>query len=131
MTSQGLETIERAECDTLLRGRTLGRIALKIADDLVILPVYYALSGDDIVFRTAPGKKLDAAVLGTRVAFEVDGAVPGWSVLVLGHAREIEDLAEQEQARTRLGNDWPAGDREHIIAIRMETVTGRRLPGPR
>jgi hypothetical protein len=34
MTSRGLETIDRAECDILLRGRTLGRVGVKIADEL-------------------------------------------------------------------------------------------------
>ena len=76
MTSQGLEIIDRPECEILLRGRTLGRVGVKIADELVILPVFYAVVDGDIVFRTAPGTKLDAAVLGTSVAFEVDGDRP-------------------------------------------------------
>jgi len=131
MTSQGLEIIDRPECEILLRGRTLGRVGVKIADELVILPVFYAVVDDDIVFRTAPGTKLDAAVLGTRVSFEVDGIAPGWSVLVVGHAREVTDQVEQQHARTRLGHDWPEGERDRIVAIRAEKVTGRRLPGPR
>lgn len=131
MTSRGLEIIDRAECDILLRGRTLGRVGVKIADELVILPVFYAVVGDDIMFRTAPGTKLDAAVLRTVVAFEVDATAPGWSVLVKGHAREVNDPAEQQHARTLLSHDWPAGERERIVAIHTEQVTGRRLPGPR
>jgi nitroimidazol reductase NimA-like FMN-containing flavoprotein (pyridoxamine 5'-phosphate oxidase superfamily) len=131
MTSQGLETIDRAECDILLRGRTFGRVGVKIADEFAILPVYYAVVDDDIVIRTDPGTKLDAAVMGDRVAFEIDGTAPGWSVLVTGHAREVKDQAEQQRARARLGNDWPEGERDHLVAIRMERVSGRRLPGPR
>jgi uncharacterized protein len=131
MTSRGLEIIDRAECDILLRGRALGRVGVKIADELVILPVYYAVVDDDIVFRTDPGTKLNAAVLGARVAFEVDGTAPGWSVLVTGHAREVKTLEKQQHARIHLGNDWPAGERDHVVAIRMENVSGRRLPGPR
>jgi nitroimidazol reductase NimA-like FMN-containing flavoprotein (pyridoxamine 5'-phosphate oxidase superfamily) len=115
----------------LLRGRTLGRVAVKLADDLVILPVYYAVMDDDIVFRTAPGTKLDAAVLKTKVAFEVDGATPGWSVLVRGHAELIRDSAQQQHARRLLGDDWPAGERDQLVRIRAEQVTGRRLPQPR
>jgi nitroimidazol reductase NimA-like FMN-containing flavoprotein (pyridoxamine 5'-phosphate oxidase superfamily) len=112
----------------LLRGRTLGRVAVKLADDLVILPVYYAVMDDDIVFRTAPGTKLDAAVLKTKVAFEVDGASPGWSVLVRGHAEEIRNQHDQQRARQLLGHDWPAGEREQVVRVRAEQVTGRRLP---
>jgi nitroimidazol reductase NimA-like FMN-containing flavoprotein (pyridoxamine 5'-phosphate oxidase superfamily) len=131
MTSRGLEIIDPAECDILLRGRTLGRVGVKLADELVILPVFYAVVDDDIVFRTDPGTKLDAAVLGTKVSFEVDATAPGWSVLVVGHAREVTDPVEQQHARTRLGHDWPEGERDRIVAIRAEKVTGRRLPGPR
>jgi nitroimidazol reductase NimA-like FMN-containing flavoprotein (pyridoxamine 5'-phosphate oxidase superfamily) len=125
-----ITSIDRADCYVLLRGRTLGRVAVKIAADLVILPVYYAVMDDDIVFRTAPGTKLDAAILKTKVAFEVDGASPGWSVLVRGHAEELRDPSLQVKARSLLGHDWPAGEREQIVRIRAEQVTGRRLPSP-
>jgi hypothetical protein len=62
------------------------------------------------------------------VAFEVDGASPGWSVLVRGHAEELRDASLQVKARSLLGHDWPAGEREQIVRIRAEQVTGRRLP---
>ena len=120
--------LDEADCYIRLRSRSLGRVAVKLADDLVILPVYYAVMDDDIVFRTAPGTKLDAAVLKTKVAFEVDGVSPGWSVLVRGHAEELHDHDTQVHARTLLGHDWPAGEREQFVRIRAEQVTGRRLP---
>lgn len=123
-----IERLDHADCYVLLRGRTLGRVAVKLADDLVIFPVYYAVMDDDIVFRTAPGTKLDAALLKTKVAFEVDGAVPGWSVLVRGHAEEIRDRAVAQRAEHVLGSDWPAGERDRLVRIRAEQVTGRRLP---
>jgi uncharacterized protein len=126
-----IEWLDETECYVLLRGRTLGRVAVKLAEDLVILPVYYAVMDDDIVYRTAPGTKLDAAVLRTKAAFEVDGASPGWSVLVRGHAEEIRAPAEQQRARQLLGNDWPAGERDQLVRIRAEQVTGRRLPPAR
>ena len=48
-------------------------------------PVNFALLDDDIVFRTAPGTKLSAALEGAVVGFEVDRIDPvfesGWSVL--------------------------------------------------
>ena len=84
MTSQDLQVLDEAECYLLLRSRTLGRVGVRIADHLSILPVYYAVMDHDVVFRTAPGTKLDAAVLTTVVVFEVDNVSPGWSVLVRG-----------------------------------------------
>jgi uncharacterized protein len=127
MTAQGLEVLHEADCHILLRSRTLGRVGVHIAEDLVILPVYYALLDHDVVFRTSAGTKLNAAVLGTRVAFEVDNASPAWSVLVVGHASEITEHHEQDAARARLGHDWPAGERDRLVRIRAERVTGRRL----
>ena len=48
------------------------------------------------MFRTAEGTKLAASVLGRGVAFEVDGldaaAGEAWSVVVKGHAVEIERM---------------------------------------
>lgn len=128
MTSHGLQRIDEAECQLLLRSRTLGRIGMHLADQLTVLPVYYAVMDHDVVFRTAPGTKLDAAVLATRVVFEVDNASPGWSVLVRGHAHEVRSADEVEHARTLLGHDWPAGEREQYVRIVTEQITGRRLP---
>jgi nitroimidazol reductase NimA-like FMN-containing flavoprotein (pyridoxamine 5'-phosphate oxidase superfamily) len=127
MTSQDLDILDEADCYLLLRSRTLGRVGVHIGDDLAIFPVYYALTGKDVVFRTSPGTKLNAAVLGTRVVFEVDSASPGWSVLVRGHAHELRAQDEVVDARNALGHDWPAGSRECYVKVTGEQVTGRRL----
>jgi len=124
----GLVALSETECYTLLHRRSLGRVGVHIDDQLAILPVYYALLDRDIVFRTSPGTKLDAATLQTLVVFEVDSATPpGWSVLVRGHAVELRSHDDEERARAALGHDWPAGEREHYVRIKVEHVTGRRL----
>ena len=128
MTSQDLDILGEADCFLLLRSHTLGRVGVHLADDLAIFPVYYAMMDNDVVFRTSPGTKLSAAVLGTRVVFEADNASPGWSVLVRGHAHEIRTHDEISHARSLLGHDWPAGSREHYVKVAGEQVTGRRLP---
>ena len=130
MTSIGIQVLDEAESHLLLRSRTLGRIGVHVADQLAILPVYYAVMENDVIFRTAPGTKLDNAVLGTRVVFEVDNGSPAWSVLVRGHAQEIRENSEIVHARTLLGHDWPAGEREHYVRIVTEQITGRRLHEP-
>jgi uncharacterized protein len=127
MTHEGIDVLDRSECYKLLREQRLGRVGVKLADELVILPVYYAVLEDDIVFRTSPGTKLNAAVLRTTVAFEVDNATHGWSVLIGGHVQELRGADECEVARTLLGGGWPAGERERIVRVRAEKVTGRRL----
>jgi hypothetical protein len=132
MTSEGLDILELDECYALLRTQSLGRVAVRIAEEITILPVFYGLLGDDVVFRTGPGTKLDAAVLGTKVAFEIDcgsqGGEPGWSVLVSGHAHELREPREQSEAHAAVGDAWPAGERQRFVRITAEKVTGRRLP---
>ena len=128
MTSRGIQVLDETECYAHLHSRTLGRVGVKLADQIAILPVYYAVIDREIVFRTDPGTKLNAAILGTRVVFEVDNASPGWSVLVRGHAHEITDNSALVHAASVLGHDWPAGEREHYVRIVAEQITGRRLP---
>jgi uncharacterized protein len=127
MTHDGIDVLDRSECYTLLHEQKLGRVGVKLADELVILPVYYAVLEDDIVFRTSPGTKLNAAVLRTRIAFEVDSATPGWSVLIIGHVEELRGGGVKDDARVLLEGGWPAGERERVVRLRAEKVTGRRL----
>ncbi len=131
MTSRGLDVLTTEECFDLLRRHSFGRIGLKIAEDLAILPVYYASAGEEIVFRTDPGTKLIAAVLDTRVGFEVDDRDDGWSVLVVGRAHEIRaESPDSTEALERLDEFWPEGNRERIVRIEIERITGRRLRRP-
>jgi nitroimidazol reductase NimA-like FMN-containing flavoprotein (pyridoxamine 5'-phosphate oxidase superfamily) len=127
MTHEGIDVLDRNDCYALLREGTLGRVGVTLTDEPVILPVYYAMLEDDIVFRTSSGTKLNAALLRTRVAFEVDDPKAAWSVLVTGHAQEIRTPSERAVARERLGNGWPTGERECLVRIHVEKVTGRRL----
>ena len=128
MKTASIEILHEADCIALLRDQTLGRVGVLHGRELLVLPVYYAVLDDKIVFRTAPGAKLDAAVLGMNVAFEVDESVqPGWSVLVHGRAQEVRSEEEQTKVRACLGHHWPAGERERLIAIRIERISGRRL----
>lgn len=131
MTSRGLDMIETDECYELLRDHSFGRIGMKNADDPVILPVYYAFVDDAVVFRTDPGTKLIAAVLETRVSFEVDDADEGWSVLVIGRAQELRSPGPARAGvEARLDDYWPMGERQRVVRIEVERITGRRLRRP-
>jgi len=89
VSNYGLKVLDREECEALLRTQKVGRVGLFTHAPLVV-PVVYALLGADVVFRTAPGEKLIAAVLNRTVAFEIDefevSARTGWSVIVVGAA---------------------------------------------
>jgi len=100
-----------------------------------VLPVVYTVVDGDIVFRTAPGEKLIAAVLHRTVAFEVDAfdvdAHTGWSVNVVGPAEEIVHPDDVARARALDLRPWAGDVRDRFVRIRAGDVTGRRVaPAP-
>ncbi|MEZ5248043.1 MAG: pyridoxamine 5'-phosphate oxidase family protein [Ilumatobacteraceae bacterium] len=50
------------ECWQLFRSAEVGRLAVSISNHPDIFPLNYVVDGESIVFRTAPGTKLAAAV---------------------------------------------------------------------
>lgn len=127
----GLEVLGRDECYRLLGLNGVGRIAVVDGGHPVIFPVNYVIDGETILFRTAPGTKLDSAVRSQKVAFQIDSADPmyhtGWSVLVVGRCEEVTDLERLAEITELPLRPWAAGDKDHVIAISGETVTGRRV----
>ena len=126
-----LENLTTRECLELLRTRELGRVGFQVADRPVILPVNYRVVANAVVFRTAPGTKLDAALMRAPVAFEVDDVEmngrSGWSVLLVGHATELSDQASLQEAKRLDVSPWAPGSREHFVVIAAEEVSGRRF----
>ena len=94
----GLEVLDREECLRLLATATLGRLGLTSGALPTVLPVNFRLDSERVLVRTGRGSKLDAATQNTVVAFEVDDFDPlfqsGWSVVIVGMAREVTDPAE-------------------------------------
>ena len=95
----------------------------------VILPVQYRMLDGDVVFRSAPGTKLTASVLGNVVAFEVDNLSDdhgrGWSVLITGAVTEILDPASLDEARRLDLGAWSSAGPDHFLRIHSELVSGR------
>ena len=116
-----LQVIPRDEALRLVASVPVGRVVFTLRALPAVLPVNFVLDGDAIVFRTAPGSKLTAAVRNAVVAFQVDQIDPqtqtGWSVLVTGRAGEIHDPAEIARLRARL-KPWAPGEREHLSGSR-------------
>src|SRR2546429_4844649 len=92
----GAEIVAKHECWELLRSTEVGRLAVAAAAQQDIFPINFVVDQGSIVFRTAEGTKLAAAVLGRGVAFEIDGydrqRQDAWSVVVKGRAVEITGL---------------------------------------
>ncbi|MFI5045977.1 MAG: pyridoxamine 5'-phosphate oxidase family protein [Acidimicrobiia bacterium] len=130
MTSKGLEVLNEAECYERLASSTLGRVSVHLGDAPAILPVNYALLGRDVVFRTDPGSKLTAALMGVQVAFEVDAAPTpdtAWSVLVVGYVEEVRDAPTLAEVAELGLEPWAGGIRDRVVRIDVRSISGRAL----
>lgn len=127
-----IEVLSEEESVELLRSRSIGRIALVEDGQPQIFPVNYAADDRAIVFRTAPGTKLDAAPM-AKVAFEIDEvdqvAGVAWSVVVHGVAYDVTTALDElsERLRTLVVEPMAPGERPSWVAIRRHGISGRRF----
>lgn len=131
-----MRELNASECWEQLRaneqsGGGVGRIAVAIMNHPDIFPINYVVEHGGVVFRTAEGTKLAAAVLGESVAFEADGYDPdageAWSVVVKGRAVELEQVLDRFDAADLPLFPWHAGPKHRFVRIDPEEVTGRRF----
>jgi len=127
----GMTMLSRSACFDLLRGQTVGRLAVADHGRPEIFPVNYVVADGGIVFRTAAGTKLDGAVVGPAVAFEIDGldeaAGEAWSVVVKGEAHEVEAMYDLVDALALPLFPWHAAPKHRFVRIEPVDITGRRF----
>jgi nitroimidazol reductase NimA-like FMN-containing flavoprotein (pyridoxamine 5'-phosphate oxidase superfamily) len=128
-----VEVLDIDECLRLLGSAQIGRLGFVDDGAPVILPVNYLLDRGTVLVRTAEGSKLEAAVRGARVAFEVDdfdaSKREGWSVLVKGRAAEVWEPSELDHDRDLPLRPWAAGEKEHFLVVHSSQISGRRITG--
>jgi len=131
MPDERWHILDIGECVSLLERRHLGRVAFLDEGLPTILPVNYVLVEGLVVFRTDAGGKLEAALRGEQIAFEIDGVDAadrtGWSVLVRGPAERVSDPTELARLRAMPLVAWAPGAKPHYVRIRANAVTGRRI----
>jgi uncharacterized protein len=136
MESDGvaLERLSRDQCLRLMGSVPVGRIVYTRRALPAVELVNFALHAGDIVIRTDAGGKLAAATRGAVVAFEADSVDvagrTGWSVTVVGQAREVTDAAEIARLQQIPLTPWAPGHRDHYIRVTPTIVNGRRLGAP-
>jgi nitroimidazol reductase NimA-like FMN-containing flavoprotein (pyridoxamine 5'-phosphate oxidase superfamily) len=127
----GMTVLATNESLELLRSSVVGRLAVSITDHPDIFPINYVVDHGSVVFRTAEGTKLAAAVLGRGVAFEVDGydqaSGEAWSVVVKGHAVEIEQMHDLFDAVELPLFSWQAAPKPRFVRIEPVDISGRRF----
>lgn len=126
-----LQLLNPRECKQRLAQKSVGRVGISMAALPVVFPVNYAVLDGDVIVRTGEGTKLDAALAGAVVAFEVDDVDPiyheGWSVLLQGRASVVTDPDDLERIARLPLRPWAPGSRDRYIRIPAELVSGRRI----
>jgi uncharacterized protein len=128
----GLEVLNLPQCLALLRSRPVGRISYIDGGQPIVVPVNHVVDGASVVIRSLSGGKLDSAVLGEPVAFELDdhdvARATGWSVLVRGRAALVDDPADIERLDSELDSWALAHDSDGTwIRIIADEISGRRI----
>lgn len=125
--SSKLRDLDHEECLRLLRSQQVGRVAFADDSGPDVLPVNYAMDGEDVLITTTGYGALARAVTNGRVAFEVDElddyTESGWSVVVRGRATR-ESPFDRSANRP---HPWADGTRTYLLRITPDQVSGRRL----
>ncbi|MFN8052611.1 MAG: pyridoxamine 5'-phosphate oxidase family protein [Acidimicrobiales bacterium] len=131
----GLDILSPDECHDLLAATPIGRVAFVDRGEPMILPVTITVWERSVVFTTAAGSKLDAAIMNRPVAIEVDGwdadRHEGWSVLVKGIAMIVDSGREIDSLDRIAAHSWwhPEIPKAWVRVVPNE-ITGRRLRQP-
>ena len=130
-----LEQLSRGQALELLSSVPIGRLVFTHQALPAIRPVNHLVEGESIIVRTSSGTTITtvAGRSGTVVAFEADtidlARQVGWSVIVVGTARLLDDQAAAERYRSLL-KPWLSGPMDDVITIAADIVTGYRMvPG--
>lgn len=123
-----VEPLTREQCEVHLASGEYGRLVYSVARGPVAIPVNYEFTNGEIVISTDPDKAnwLEGLrIVGFEVDRVVDGLGEGWSVLVTGEVRRVDDPDERGRLSS-LGLDSWGDSREHtVIAITPHDLTGR------
>jgi hypothetical protein len=125
-----LRELSPEQCAAHLGPGGVGRLVFVTERGPVAHPVNFGVEDGDVVVSTSVvhADRLERA---ERVSFEIDrvdeAMSEGWSVLVTGPARRVDD-PDELVALSRLALEpWAGGDRHALVRIRTEVITGRMV----
>jgi nitroimidazol reductase NimA-like FMN-containing flavoprotein (pyridoxamine 5'-phosphate oxidase superfamily) len=103
----GAEILDTDTCWDLLAEAEIGRVVFTDDDDIEVFPVNFSIGGRSILFRSAPGLKLELVAGQPRVAFEFDDEIEHSGVLGLV--------------------SWTPDEKFNYVRITPDRVSGRRF----
>jgi hypothetical protein len=123
-----LETLTMRQCQAHLAAGGVGRVVFATERGPVALPVNFEFTDGQIVLSTDV-KKADLLESLPEVSFEVDrvddAMSEGWSVLVSGRARLVDDPEELVRLSSLDLEAWAGGNRHSLVCITPIETTGR------
>ncbi len=126
-----LDALTVGECEALIASGGVGRLVFSDKRGPTALPVNFRMLEGDIVFRTESGAALLENLATDEVSFEVDhldeALTEGWSVLLTGESRVMDNPSELDSARSLSIVPWAAGDRDVYVRLVPQKTTGRRI----
>lgn len=136
MTSKPRRLVELSprESMRLLGTVSLGRVAFTARALPAIRPVNHLVDGNHIIIRTGAEAAITASLKSEPgsvvVAYQADmidyAEHLGWSVTVVGLAHQMIDPDENASYLRGL-RQWVTGEKDQVIAIHAELITGFRL----
>jgi nitroimidazol reductase NimA-like FMN-containing flavoprotein (pyridoxamine 5'-phosphate oxidase superfamily) len=123
-----VEPLSREQCEVHLGYAEYGRLVYATARGPVAIPVNYEYREGQILVSTDPEKAVWLEGLQV-VGFEVDRVdedlSEGWSVLVTGEVRAVEEPDEQQRLASLRLVTWNDTGEHTLIAITPAEITGR------
>jgi nitroimidazol reductase NimA-like FMN-containing flavoprotein (pyridoxamine 5'-phosphate oxidase superfamily) len=127
----------------MLARHSVGRLAYTFHDRVDVEPIGYVYAKGGLVFRTAPGSKLETLAHHPWVALEIDqleGLFDWRSVVVHGTVYTLQETGTEEQVRAyraavkslrrliphTLGKKDPVPFRSVVMKLHVDRVSGRR-----
>lgn len=125
----GPEILDDDACWELLAEAEVGRVVFVDGDDIEVFPVNHALGGRSILFRSAPGSKLELVAEHPRVAFEIDGHTDdeAWSVIIWGLAERLSFDDEIQHSGILSLVSWAPDEKFNYVRITPDRMSGRRF----
>jgi hypothetical protein len=125
-----LEVLSREQCEAHLAPGGVGRVIISAQRGPVALPVNFAFTEGNIVFRTSESTAT-AITAEELVGFEVDqidGTMSeGWSVLITGQAFCVEEPEDLRRIASLDIEAWAGGIRDRFFRILPDEISGRTI----
>ena len=126
----------------MLARHNVGRIAYTFRDRVDVEPIGYVYADGALVFRTAPGSKIETLAHHPWVALEIDeveGVFDWRSVVVHGTTYVLQETGNEAELRAYLsavtslrrlvpatfGDGDPAPFRSVVVKLHIDHITGR------